>query len=638
MSHGTLNEQLSSIRSRWVLRDTVLTVSRAVLFVAPLCLVLGWLDHRLDFSVTWRTVSLAALIAVVAWTFRRHIGPALAQRRDAIAAALRVESAFNRFGGRLVSRVEFGAGYAPPGASRPLIDAMCEQVDRDVRSLPLTRAIDMKPARAPGLAAAALAVMLAFVVIAEPALAGLWVRRTLMPWADAPWPRRTQILELDDLYRVRRGGSLTIEGRTAGRIPSVGELTWRSTGTGARRSGGTVFEVAADGTFRATVGPLLENITLTVSAGDARAADIPVEVVIPPELAAIEAVHRYPAFTHRQPDTEQSGDVRALVGTQIDLTLTADRPTARMEIVFTDAAGERTEPVAMTSDTRGRAGFQVLRRGRYQIRLYDVYDFTTDTPATFVIDPIDNELPTITLLRPGPEHTVTPATRLTLRFEAADDYGVTGAVLHWRRRTAEGEGAEAQDQGSEAIPLPEPRKTWTDSHVWDLDRLELAPGDELAYHLEAHDEGEHLTEEKTGRSATHLLRVVDRDTLRERLEARQREAFSDLDHLMHQQTTSYDEVQVLLITLAQPDVTLLPKDRQRLQIEENRQRRIARQMDRLADRLDAIALELADSDLAGQEEVDRMHDLARGLRALTTGRMRDVIADLEGAQAALAER
>lgn len=655
MSDATiLDEKLRHVRRRWLIRDAGLCVARMLLVIIPLILLLGRMDYRWDFSHATRAAELAALLIAFAWTIRKWALPAIRRRRDMCATALCVESTYPQFGGRLVSRVQFRlmpdpADIAPSHTSRSLIDAACNLIEHQSAGLPLINAVDMRPLRAPVAGAMAAVLLLAGTVVVRPDLAGLWVLRTILPFADIAWPRRTYLGELQDAYRVRRGDSLILQGRVSGEIPNTVQVRWSAADAGITVMDRSAdFAVAGDGAFTVRVGPLLEPIRLAVLAGDTQKAGIVVDVVRPPELAAIEAVYHYPEYTRRQPDRVQSGDVRALVGTHVQLTVTADSPTKRMELVFPDPGQQSAPAVELVSPLQGTAPLTVQSRGRYQIRLYDQFNFTADEPATFVIDPIDDELPVIKLTRPGPEHRVTPATRLRLEFEASDDYGVTGAAIRWHKRDPASSqpvatGSMPAGSGSQpatgdnvvSIPLPEPRTRWTTIFAWDMATAGILPGDELEYHVEVRDAGQHLTPEKVGRSTRCLLKVVDADTLSESLETRLREAFAEMDYVIKQQTASITEVSAAIVSLPTQDDPVVSSDIQRVQVEQNRQVRLARQVERLANRIGQTADELRDSFLADARRTDDLSALAEELRKLAAGPMESAAADLRRSQEVL---
>jgi hypothetical protein len=302
----------------------------------------------------------------------------------------------------------------------------------------------------------------------------------------------------------------------------------------------------------------------------------------------------------------------------------------------------------------------VATRGRYQVRLFDAYGFSSDAPATFIIDPIEDQLPVVRITRPGPELAVTPATRLHLAFETTDDFGVTEAAIHWQKRMAATQPASAPSSDAEvpaaggtlpstrpqtdvrrsasapsppanhpqliAIPVPRQQPQWEGGFIWELGAADLLPGDEVEYHIEVRDAGEHLDDEKLGRSARHVLRVVEPQVLAQALEARLSEAFTELDELSRQQASARDEVSAAAVSVPLDDEPLVTADVQRVQSEANRQTRLRRQVERLAVRIGQIADELGDSYLADAARITELRELSAALGALAAGPM-DVAAE-----------
>ncbi|MBN2581955.1 MAG: hypothetical protein JXL80_02730 [Planctomycetes bacterium] len=640
-----LDARLARLRRRWILRDALRTTGWSLALFVPMTLALAWLDWRLDFSPALRSAELAGLVAGGVWIFRRFAIAALRQSRDSEAIALRAEAADPRFAGRLVSRVEFRrTGLRRAAGSIALMEAMCARVEAQAAGAPLDRAVDLRAVRLPAVNAGILLILLAVIVTVRPAHTRIWLHRTLLPLADVPWPRRTHLLDIQSHYRIRRGDVFQLTGRTIGEIPRTARVNWwpaDQTGLQLRPAGGQSVDVQPDGRFTLRIGPLLQSIRLAVQAGDASVNDIEVDTVVPPSLAAIRAVYHYPAYTNRSPDEVQSGDIRAIVGTRVELTLTADRPAERMELAFPDQPDRPAEPIALPSEIVGRVSVDVDRRCRYQIAMFDRYGFTTETPATFVIDPIDNELPDVKLTRPGSELQVTPATRLTLRFNAADDFGVTGAAVRWFVRT---EAAEPLDAATTApadfertlpIPVGRPRTEWAGAFAWDLAAAGLQPGDTVEYVLEVRDAGLHLTPDKVGRTPSHVLRVVATDSLELALEARLRDTFAELDHLIVDQRAARDQIQLAAVALPVPDEPLMPADLRRIQAEQHRQKRLARLAERVVERLAELADEMQDSFIGEPARHEQLRALAAGLRQLAAQPMQAAADSISRARDAL---
>lgn len=620
-----IQDRLAAVRRRWLAHDVLRAASWCALAVLPVVVVLVLADWRFDLPRWWRAAQWVALIVLAAAGLRRLL-PSVVTRRDAYRAALRVEARFAELGGALVSCVQLGE---QPGAGQSctLVDALCEHVRARTERLPCRDAVSLKDVRLPlvgALVAAAIAVGL---TARQPALASIGVSRLLAPWTHAAWPKRTHVALDRDAYRVRRGDTLIVRGTITGRVPATARLGWRSA-TGATH-GEVEVDVPRDGACEARLGPLLEPVEVRLIAGDDVTAYCPVHVVTPPELASVRARYVPPAYSHRMPEEVLAGDVRALVGTRVELTLTADRPVARAELAFTQQGGARdVVPVALRDETHGEATFDVRFRGRYEVRLIDGYGFATDAPATFTIDPIENEAPTVRIVRPRPEHAVTPFTRLRIQYDANDDFGVAGAAIRWSKGGAE----------PSAVPIA---LDASGPHVsayaaWDLAGLALQPGDEVRYEMVVRDEGEHLAAEPIGRSREHVLKVVTPEHLRGALERQLRDAFADLSQAAQQQSASLDATTALVVSLSAGEAAGDTDPVGRLRTEESRQQRVRREIERIAERIEETTADMEDSAFGEARDHAAMRALAAELRRVAAGPVDRIAERLRAARELLA--
>ncbi len=634
-----IDAKLDTVRRRTLVRDALLAAARTVAMLAPVCLALAWLDYELDFGALLRAVALVLLLALGARAVLRCWIPVLAVRRDRVGTAHAVERALPELRGRLIARVEFRgegeAGLRARGASAALAEAFCRRLEEDAAALEFERAVRWRALRGVGLFAASAAALLIAAALAWPDRAALWVTRTALPWAEAPWPRRTHLEGIAEAYRVRRGDRLLIAGRAAGALPSSGEITWRTAAPAGGEGGAARFAVGDDGRFTAATGPLLETAEVDIEAGDASRAGIRAEVIIVPELASLEATYTYPSFTGLAPERTRSGDVRAIVGTRIDLTLTADKPVARMEMTHKFGEEVRTEALTLEGGLTGRAFFEVTARGTYEVRLFDAYGFSADAPGRFVVEPLENELPSVRVARPGAEHVVTPATALRLRYEVGDDFGVVAAGVRWERRPGVASPA-ARPEAEVPIPLGGRReRTLRGEFRWDLERADAAPGDVIVFHVEARDEGAHLAAARAGASGMQVLKVVDAESLRTMLEARRGDAVGELRWAAREESQVRDAVSALVLALPAgdeaPSATTLP----RLQDEEGAQTRIRRRLERLDAAFEELADALEESFLAEAGRVAGLRAIAEGLRALSRGPCAEAAQALAAARGAL---
>ena len=195
-----------------------------------------------------------------------------------------------------------------------------------------------------------------------------------------------------------------------------------------------------------------------------------------PITGELEVLYQYPAYTGLAPRrvTGSTGDIGGPKGTVIQLRTRADRAVQGAHL----AVGGATVPL-LVANGRDLSGSLVLEKpGTY------AFVFTGRGGREVARGPemplaVEPDLPpTATLLLPIAEVEVDPDQEVLLRWEASDDYGLSGVALVWT-------GPDGQ---SHRHPLThdDGRKSGG-QFKWALAPLKLGPGDRIAYAIEATD-------------------------------------------------------------------------------------------------------------------------------------------------------
>lgn len=215
-----------------------------------------------------------------------------------------------------------------------------------------------------------------------------------------------------------------------------------------------------------------------------------------PITGDIELTYRYPAYTGLAPRTVPgtNGEVSAPAGTEVVLKTRSDRPVERAEVVINGEA----LPLKVTGNRELEGTFIAKQPGHYRFSFYG----SREKPIAVGPDiPLNVELdkaPQVTLQTPAADLEVDPGEKVALKFEANDDYGLSGLALVFR---TPGTAKETR------IPLPrEDGRRSRGTHTWDLGTLKVNPGDRITYFVEAQD-NDAVEGPKKGVSRTQVLRI-----------------------------------------------------------------------------------------------------------------------------------
>ena len=184
-----------------------------------------------------------------------------------------------------------------------------------------------------------------------------------------------------------------------------------------------------DGTgFQFLFAGLPENVEYYVQAGAAASKHFKFRVVDLPSVKAMQVTYHYPKWTGMQTvSEEQAGDLRALEGTDADLTVTMTSPLKDGMLVLD---GGQVVKLTGGSGSVYHGTIHMEKDGAYhvagvdegqQVRLSEDYFISTNkaNPPSIAID------------RPGGDYRASPIEEVTVGVKAGADFGLTHVSLHY---------------------------------------------------------------------------------------------------------------------------------------------------------------------------------------------------------------
>ena len=228
------------------------------------------------------------------------------------------------------------------------------------------------------------------------------------------------------------------------------------------------------------------NLEFAFATGRARSDWHQLEVVFQPRVSNASVTVTPPAYTG-QPTREyplDSGEIKALEGSEIQLTLESNRPLASgsLKIHGLEQAEEST-PEIVTADLTGKNSltyrFTAHRSARLAASIRDIRSTPAETPFQLNLKTIPDQAPLVTLTEPQALVLATPRSIVPIRGDVEDDHGLakvsfTRSLLGYRdRNRLLADALQAKDFDFE------------DS--LQLEQLGVEPGETLEFFLEAAD-------------------------------------------------------------------------------------------------------------------------------------------------------
>jgi len=601
----SLRWRLASLRRRLVLVAGLRGLGWVFCCVLGTLLIVGLLDYRLHLPSLVRATALTGLLLGAGLLLYRHLLRPLAQPRDDLSLALRVEERFPLLNDALASTVQFLAqGEEPRGDSESMRREAIRRTLQRIEHIDFGRVVDSRGLRSATLSAALVIAVVLLVAVLFPTLALTAAARLANPFAQIDWPKKTQ-LELDPIVqRIGKNREYRLRGRVRGVIPPEVSVEILHEGFAAQRK---TFAVHPDEhTFQLHLKPeeIQRNFAFRIHANDTTTPLFSVQVLPLPALTSLDGkpspqiridVPPYTDLPTPQVQAPGNGNLEVLAGSVVTLRAAVDRPIRRAWIEFQPdlpsttlaaklAALVSDQPlaaIALTELSRAlwdripaqidgdqktlTVIFQPAINGSYTLHFEDENELSNS--RTYELRLRLDPAPTVRLERPAPSLdvlNVLPTASLPVVVQFEDELAVRSAWLEYRTRPEElprrvpifdASVGLAREWGPLlglapiAAPVPRlrlPRVEFTRrlaiASLKHADGSSLAEGDTVTLTACADDFDDVSVGKEPGRSHEVSIRIVGRDTLEVELNREQARIQNELVQLRDKQRDALGKI------------------------------------------------------------------------------------------------
>lgn len=525
-----------------------------------------------------RGVLLAAMGATLLYVLWQAVWRELRRELDDDEIALRVEKRHPELHGRLISTIQLtrDLGEGIDVGSVELVEALESDTVSFAQALDFTKIVNLQMLKKVALAAALLVLVSVGAGLLRPDFLQVLIGRMLL--AQEAYPTATRILAVKGGYpihtvqKVPRGESfeLWVELDGGGFLPEVVEVVAELDGDAAGDE--MIFplkmEVAGEPApphggvmYRGTIERVMENLKYTAIAYDAEWKWWErLRVLQRPAIKSLELTYIYPAYTGRPERTSSVGDIRALVGTKVQIV--AELKPDQANSVFIRRARlqqrlgqEILAPAAMDLSEDGgtaRAEIVVVRDGYFKILLEDSEKLQNVNPIEYVIDAVPDKAPVVKITFPARDRTVTKFATWPIRFDVRDDFGIGRGFLKYRITSL------FQDAGAEGL-APDPQAAPVESFVleglvqgknqkearaleipFDLRMLDLKPDQRVNYWIEIEDTRTPIP--NVGRSKEYEFNIAETAIVEDLLDRDRDDALSRIEMIRRKEIENREGV------------------------------------------------------------------------------------------------
>ena len=447
-----------------LLRGAAILTSVALGATAILVLV----TNTLAFSEG--SISGARLVLFAAIAIALGLGSALplyALNRRRTAGT--IESAFPSFQERLVTFVDRGSSRR-----EPFMELLAADTLELTRKAEPGRLVPDRKLLISFAAAFACLGVLIWMVIAGPGFWGYGAARLWAVSSHAPAAFYDIQVTPGDAA-IRRDATQTVTAHLVGFASPQVNLY-------ARSQNGSKWEVTAmqpqaDGSgFQFDFASVPEDVEYYVEAGHVHSRHFKIRVTDLPSVKQIRVTYHYPAWTGlHDAQEEYGGDLRAVEGTEAQLSIQTDRPLRGGVLVL-----DNQQQILLTGQEANQyqGTIRIEKDGQYHVGALDQGQLVR-LSDDFFIEAGKVNPPQISITRPVGDYRASPIEEVTLAVKAHDDYGLNSVSLHY----------SVNGGPQQTVDLLKQRgaKDHDGSTTLYLEDFKLVPGDLVSVYAKAKD-------------------------------------------------------------------------------------------------------------------------------------------------------
>jgi hypothetical protein len=424
-------------------------------------------------AAPWLLLAIAAaLLGVGLWDWRRFSDPWLARRLEQIDPSL---------GNRLTNAVDLAPKTGQSAVQEYLRGEAVELGRRSAVPLSAGPLVGRGVRRAGLLLAGGLLAWAALFLAENDLLQAVWPR-FLDAQGDHPPFSRLKITVTPGAASVLFGGQVEVHATARGR--PVDKL-WLVTKTGAGETRAIMF-LAPDKSFFQTLANLREPSQYYVTDGAARSRRFPVQIQFTPQIMQVEVTMVFPAYTGKPAHTGKLvEEAQALPeDTRLSFRVTSNRPLQSGALELTPVLGGKQIEVNLQPEkepTVVAGSFTLTEAVAFHLSIRDIRGLDCAEPRRGRLNILPDRPPHLFVVEPGKDAVATPTTRVPVRVEATDDYGVARVV--WLR----GLNRSIERPLQMRLTLKGGAQSVESAGAFDLARLGVRAGDEIDYYFEAAD-------------------------------------------------------------------------------------------------------------------------------------------------------
>ncbi len=349
-----------------------------------------------------------------------------------------------------------------------------------------------------------------------------------------------------------------------------------------------------------------------------------INVISRPIINSLEAKIIPPEYSKLPVQIQKdNGNITALPGTNISLSLTCSRQLKNAVVYFSD----NSETEMKCNDLLAKAEFVIKKDINYKIVLKDVNGNTNANPISYSIKMLSDLYPEIQILSPNKDLQLGNDNAVPFTLKIKDDYGFSRLILNYRLYASKYRPA-AETFSQISIPFSQSSREDEVYYVWNLSPLVLAEGEAVTYYFEVFD-NDNINGPKSTKSPSFIIQVPSLNDIFKSVDNAQAESAEDLKETLHEADKLKKELQKISEELKQDKPQINWEEKQRIEKALDKFNDISKKVDEISRKLNETQTELMKNNLLSEETLRKYMELQNLLDQLGSEEFKEAMKKLQ---------
>ena len=624
-------EKLTQLLKRVLMKQRIVLFSAGIITSLTAVILTSLLLSLLaKFIILPIAVKISALIIASLTTLYFFARFALWKISDGtiIQVALSLENKHKELKGRLVAAVQFFQTKQHQSYSTDLIELTFKQAFEKASVIDFNEAVTFNPILKTGkrfLVAALVAILMvvtspgmfshSFNVYSNPTeVIAPPIGYKVIPFPDSmEWVKYRDIEIGASIFGDELPENASIHYRLAGGSWQTIEIELKKIRKYEIELGDSLF-------ISSTLRQINKSFDYYVKAGRLKTDIQKIDVVDRPRVNNIKLSIFYPDYTSLEPTIidENNGSFSAVVGSRANMRIETNLPVEMASLVMSDSSrlplkvdGKFAELSLIVDKSQG-----------FYISLTDHLGENNPDPIEYYITAIEDEYPSIDVLRPGFDVNLSDDLLLPLKVRIFDDFGFSSLVLKYTvvsHRTR-------SDENVAVLHFSDKIKTEGEIEFnWDMDQLNLFPGDYAVYYFEVAD-NDKISGPKITKSRQYIARLPSLDEIISESEGQNAKRIINTEQIIKSGKELSERLKKVSRKLQAENIANRKTDWQQQKELENildKNSDMVSKINKIAKEMDKSIDKMSDNSLMSREIIEKLQQIQKLFEEIATPEMKE---------------